>query len=116
MYVLLSVINGFNAFSFYVCLDLDIPRVIRDRNNPFTEFTDDEFRMRFRLPKTSLQTVLNLIQEKLEYPSKRNSAVSPLNQLLLTLRFYATSSFQVSERLYTHNANNLYFNGIIDVF
>ena len=35
------------------------------------------------------------IEDKLEYEMDRNDSLSPINQLLLTLRFYATGSFQL---------------------
>lgn len=35
------------------------------------------------------------VEDKLEFPSERNQALSPMNQLLVTLRFYATGTFQL---------------------
>jgi hypothetical protein len=77
-------------------LNLMIPRKIRDRSNPFTEYSDMEFRMRFRLRKQTVQTLMHRIINGLT-DSTRNRAVSPLNRLLVTLRFYASSSFQVKK-------------------
>ena len=35
------------------------------------------------------------IDDQLEHNSERNEGLSPMNQLLITLRFYATGSFQI---------------------
>jgi len=35
------------------------------------------------------------IEEKIKHPTKRSSSLSPMNQLLIALRFYATGSFQL---------------------
>ncbi|KAI5646865.1 DDE superfamily endonuclease domain-containing protein [Phthorimaea operculella] len=40
--------------------------------------------------------VLDIIEEKLEYQSDRNNSLSPINQLLLTLRYYATGCHQLT--------------------
>ena len=38
--------------------------------------------------------MLNLIGDRLDFPTKRNNPISPKNRLLTALRFYATGSFQ----------------------
>jgi len=35
------------------------------------------------------------IEEKIKHPTKRSSSLTPMNQLLIALRFYATGSFQL---------------------
>ncbi|XP_022920357.2 putative nuclease HARBI1 [Onthophagus taurus] len=50
------------------------------------------FFKRFRLTKQSCLYVLRQIQEIIEFPSNKNNCVSPMNQLLTTLRFYASAS------------------------
>ena len=82
-------------FREYIDL-ISIPRNLRDRSNPLEDYSDAEFRMRFRLTKESVGAVLVGIVDQLEYDSDRNQAVSPINQFLIALRFYATASFQVS--------------------
>ena len=77
------------------CIEL-LPRVIRDRTDNFNAYADEEFRIRFRLSKHSVLNILDLIHARLQHSSERNMPVSPLDQLLLALRFYATSSFQVN--------------------
>ncbi|XP_023215260.1 putative nuclease HARBI1 [Centruroides sculpturatus] len=49
---------------------------------------------RYRLPKESLRNILERIRHNLISTSK-NYAMSPLEQLLLALRFYATGTFQL---------------------
>lgn len=43
------------------------------------------------------QSTLNLfqIEDQLEYESDRNDSVTPMNQLLIALRFYSTGTFQL---------------------
>ena len=81
----------------YVALEHDNVRRLRDRANFLIELNDEEFRNRFRLTKVSVVEILNKIQPSLEYGHRRNRNVSPLHQLLIALRFYATESFQVKE-------------------
>lgn len=69
-------------------------RHIRDRSDPFNDYDDVDFRLRFRLPKQSLLIILNEIGHLLERHSRRNYPVSPVNQLLIALRFFAIGSFQ----------------------
>lgn len=70
------------------------PRILRDRNNPFEMYDELNFKMRYRLSKNTVIILLNGIKESLEYVTNRNFPVSPMNQLLITLRYYATGSFQ----------------------
>jgi len=77
-----------------------VTRTIRDRSNPLIDFSDEEFRVRFRLRKDTVIAILSEIEHDLSYPSgEKNNSVSPLNQLLIALRFYATSTFQVDNLL-----------------
>lgn len=71
-----------------------LPRVFRDRSNPFDELSDEHFRERFRMNKQSAVLVLDQIQENIQPFTNRNFPISAMNQLLLALRFYATGTFQ----------------------
>ena len=71
------------------------PRTIRDRSNPLSDYDDIEFRMRFRLPKVAILALLARIEDSLVYSSVRYGQISPMNQLLIALRFLASGSFQV---------------------
>lgn len=89
-----------NIWDFYSDDDEEIiefisrPR-IRDvnlRTNLFESLNDSKFVRRFRLTKETTLLLLHQIEDKLKFTSQRNNAVSPLNQILCTLRFYATGS------------------------
>ncbi|XP_068082607.1 putative nuclease HARBI1 [Anabrus simplex] len=67
-------------------------RRIRERPDHFCIWTDAEFFCRFRLKKPTVIYLLGLIEDELRNVSARNFAVSPMNRLLLTLRFYATGT------------------------
>ena len=70
------------------------PRFFRDRTNPMEMYDDVEFRCRFRLPKEVVIELAEEFKDNLTL-SRRLGVLSPLMQLLVALRFYATSSFQV---------------------
>ena len=73
-----------------------IRRYIRDRQNPFEQYDDDEFKMRFRFNKESvLHGILPKIIEGVAKINNRGLPIPPQFQLLATLRYFATSSFQV---------------------
>ncbi|XP_020298875.1 putative nuclease HARBI1, partial [Pseudomyrmex gracilis] len=69
---------------------------IRPRPDLFNEYDNVEFVRRFRFRKRTVQMILTLIEDRIKSRTDRNHAVSPLHQLLLTLRFYATGTFQVA--------------------
>lgn len=60
----------------------------------FSSLNDREFRERFRLNKSTIMDLAELIFVKLEPLNKRRNTVTPMNQLLITLRFYATGVIQ----------------------
>ena len=74
------------------------PRLFLDRTDPFTFLNDEDFRMRFRLRKDCYLMLLNLLNDEL-IVKNRTGSLSPTMQLMLTLRFYCTGSFQVIEFL-----------------
>ena len=87
-------------------------RYIRDHENPMGFFSDEEFRKRFRFSKATVVTViLPLVNEDLRTPDNRGLPISPLMQLLLCLRFYATCNFQVCYRY----INNYMFNEYLGI-
>lgn len=65
------------------------------RRNDFENLREEEFLKRYRLSKTVVGKVVEEIQERLEYPTNRNIPLSPMQQVLITLRFYATGSFHL---------------------
>jgi hypothetical protein len=70
------------------------PRPIM-RGDPFTEYTEFQFKLRFRFSKIGAREILTLIEENLAHLSDRNDPITPALQLLITLRFYATGTFQM---------------------
>ncbi|RVE41446.1 hypothetical protein evm_013903 [Chilo suppressalis] len=66
------------------------------RRNYYEEYDEESFKTRFRLSKSSALDVLQLIEHQLEFPNDKNNSLSPINQLLLTLRFYATGCHQLT--------------------
>ena len=68
-------------------------QVIRDRQNPFVNYSEDEFIDRYRPNKECVLTILAEIRDSLEPKQKIFSSISPLNQFLIGLRFYGTGSF-----------------------
>ncbi|XP_071641997.1 putative nuclease HARBI1 [Temnothorax longispinosus] len=72
------------------------PKVIRRRPLYFEEYDDIDFHARFRLSKESVTAVLAEIEQEISYKIEQNNVISPMKQLLLTLRFYATGSHLLS--------------------
>ncbi|KAK3888628.1 hypothetical protein Pcinc_007353 [Petrolisthes cinctipes] len=70
----------------------------RDRMNPFTSMSDDEFMDRFRLRKVSAVTLLEEVRNELPAAADlRGCSVPPHLQLLIAIRCMATGSHQVSQ-------------------
>jgi len=72
------------------------PKVIRRRPLYFEEYDDIDFHARFRLSKESVTAVLAEIEQEISHKTEQNNVISPMKQLLLTLRFYATGSHLLS--------------------
>ncbi|XP_029340980.1 putative nuclease HARBI1 [Acyrthosiphon pisum] len=89
----ISTSDSDDEFFLDMLYHLPRPRLFRDRSNPLEEFDDFDFKCRFRLSKESF-CVLILIVQGVKHESKRNVALSPEVQVLITLRYYATGTFQ----------------------
>lgn len=72
------------------------PRVFGVVTNPINIYDDEEFKKRFRLSKGSVRYVLNLITDNIKPMTARNRSISAMNQLLITLRFYACGTFHIN--------------------
>lgn len=71
-------------------------RYIRNAANPFEFYTDHHFKQRYRFSKIVVRDIiLPLVQDELSKPNQRGLPLSPIQQVFITLRFYATASFQV---------------------
>ncbi|KAJ8915344.1 hypothetical protein NQ315_008231 [Exocentrus adspersus] len=77
-----------------IVLDNDIVNITHINNLDIWD--EDEFIRRFRVSKRTTADILEQIEHLLTHRSNRNQAVSPLQQLLLTLRFFATGSFYIT--------------------
>lgn len=74
-------------------------RYIRDAENPFDYYDDVEFKIRFRFTKHSvMHGILPLVRRGLETYNNRGLPIALVLRLLICLRFYATSSFQVCNK------------------
>lgn len=66
------------------------PRNFRLRFNNFQRWNDEEFKMRFRLSKETVAMLEERFGEVIAPKTKRNHAISAMDQILLVLRFCAT--------------------------
>lgn len=71
-----------------------MPRVLRIRFDPFHVYNDKQFLQRFRFSKEGVLALENMFKDELE-TINRGHNLTPLQQILVTLRFMATGSFQV---------------------
>lgn len=69
------------------------PRQFR-RTDVAYEFLDDiDLRKRYRFSSRNIDRLVRLIGHRLERPKKRNQPLSPRQQIMIALRFYATGNF-----------------------
>ncbi|XP_036320285.1 putative nuclease HARBI1 [Rhagoletis pomonella] len=68
-------------------------RKIKERPDFFHYYDDVDFRDRFRMCKDAAWFIFSLIKEKI-YIGTRNNAMQPHQMFFITLRFYASGSFQ----------------------
>ncbi|XP_063931798.1 putative nuclease HARBI1 [Zophobas morio] len=74
---------------------VDRVKVFRDRRNPFEIYSEAEFRDRYRFYKDTVRHIITLIEDNIAPMTLRNCSLSPADQLLIALRFYATGAFQI---------------------
>ena len=80
----------------------DLPRVNRraDRlfrreiDNMLQYYDDNELRKRYRFGRQTINYIVNLVRDEISPETNRSHAVSATNQVLITLRFLASGSFQ----------------------
>lgn len=69
---------------------------VQNRLNALQEYSDDQFRRRFRLTKESVVYLHSLIGEDLEPKTTRHRfTLSAMDKILITLRYYAIACFQL---------------------
>jgi hypothetical protein len=83
---------SFESDEEYNTLPSRRPRTFRERIDYFNYFDDIDFKMRFRISKPTVSQLLETIGGQLAPATRRNHPVTPTQQLLLTLRFYALGS------------------------
>nr|CAI5830757.1 unnamed protein product [Callosobruchus analis] len=77
-------------------INFGFPRRLYERPNYIEDMDDLGFLRRFRITKATAVAVLELIEDQLEFENDLNNSVSPLNQLLTALLFYATNGHQIN--------------------
>lgn len=60
----------------------------------FEKYNDVEFRSRFRISKDTVLYLDSVFGNTIKPLTKRNRAIQPVDQILITLRYYATGSYQ----------------------
>lgn len=68
--------------------------VYRLRCDKFAVYDEKEFRRRFRLSKASVNFLHELIGEKLKPLNDRKINLTPMDKILISLRYYATGTFE----------------------
>ncbi|CAH2096928.1 unnamed protein product [Euphydryas editha] len=73
-------------------------RYLRDYSNPFTKYSVSEFYARYRFtPHTVKNIILPMLEPDLSHRTKRGLPFAPEVMILLTLRYFATGTFQKLE-------------------
>lgn len=94
----MSDLEDFMDFADYVRRhrEVGLRRYLRDYSDPFTKYSNREFHARYRFtPETIKNVILPLVSSELDKPTRRGLPFHPEIMLLVTLRYYATGSFQV---------------------
>ena len=71
-------------------------RLYRDRLNRLEKYDDFEIKRLFRFERENILRITNELKGVIEHPSMRNKALSPLHQVCVALRFFATGCMQSS--------------------
>lgn len=70
------------------------PRFFPDRSNPLEDLTEEEVFVRYRFRPITIMFIMGLLPD-LSHPTKTNSPLPPLLQVLLCLRYLATGSLHL---------------------
>lgn len=74
---------------------IDQQRVFRDRRNVFDNYSEDQFRERFRYSKNGVMKLVEFLRVDLEKSSNRSCDFPSEFEILIALRFYASGSMQL---------------------
>jgi len=69
-------------------------RTYRERRYIFAEYNDAELLKRFRLDRSGIIAVTDLVRDKLQSKTERNRPLSPETKVAITLRYLATGKMQ----------------------
>ncbi|XP_062598298.1 putative nuclease HARBI1 [Saccostrea cucullata] len=69
-------------------------RVFRDRQNQLDAYNDIDIIHRYRLDRLTIISVIDMVQDRLERPTKRSGSLPASLQVSATLRFLASGSQQ----------------------
>ena len=67
---------------------------VRHHFSPLDVLSDRALQLKYRLPRTEIQRLIQLVVPHIRRATRRNYALSPEVQLLAALRYYAVGSFQ----------------------
>lgn len=74
-------------------LDTRLPRQFRRTNRQLDDFDDEELRRRYRFSGENIDRLIDLIGDRLKRPTRRNHPLTPRQQIMIALRFYASGCF-----------------------
>ena len=69
-------------------------RIFRDRTHPMEMFNDEQLHARFRFERHIIYELVDELNEQLEYGMQKKGCLTPILQVCIGLRFYATGSYQ----------------------
>lgn len=69
-------------------------RIFRDRRNPIDIYNDKELYERYRFDRPSILHITDLLSNVLN-TTRRSKGLLPVQQIMITLRYYATGTFQL---------------------
>ena len=68
--------------------------IFRPRSDPFEEYDDLDFHIRYRFRKETVQHLIDMLEGDFDLSYGRPTDLTVAQQIFMTLRFYATGSFQ----------------------
>ncbi|PSN38222.1 hypothetical protein C0J52_22209, partial [Blattella germanica] len=78
-----------------ICCQSSLSTTNQKKENKTTNLNDARFYERYRLKKEVERMIVQETEDRLECTTDRNHPLTPLQQILLALRFYATGSFEI---------------------